>query len=258
MKKLLATILVIGVLIYAGWFLAVNYLYSVPILMYHHVDGANKSTDSPTVSKENFAKQMELIHKKGYNVISLDALVDATLNKKRLARNSVVITFDDGYKDNYTNAYPDLKKYNFPATIFIITGKIGQIEYVSWEDILEMSKNNISFGSHSRCHRYLPDLEEGEVKKSVVESKKDLEQKLNTEVKYFCYPLGGFSDRIIKIVQEAGYKGACTTNKGGNRFNTDTYSLKRIKMKDADIMSWNLWRKLCGFYYWFTREKAPY
>lgn len=258
MKKLLVTLLAIGVLIYAGWFFAVRYLYSVPILMYHHIDGANKNTDSPNVSKENFAKEMELIHKKGYNVISLDSLVDATLNKERLPRNSVVITFDDGYKDNYTNAYPALKKYSFPATMFIITGKIGQKEYVSWDDILEMSKNNISFGAHSRYHRYLPDLDEEEVRKSVVESKKDLEEKLGAEVKYFCYPLGGFSDRIIKIVREAGYKGACTTNKGDGKLNNSVFALKRIKMKDYDIVTWNLWRKLSGFYYWFIREKAPY
>jgi len=257
MKKLLIIFFTIGVLIFTGWFVGTRYLYSVPILVYHHVDGA-VATDSPTVSTAGFSKQMELIHQRGYNVITLDSLVNAAQNKTRLARNSVVITFDDGDKDNYLNAYPVLKKYNFPATIFIITQKVGQNDYISWEEMSEMMKNNISFGAHSRSHFYLPDLNEEGLQYEILGSKKDMEEKLKTEVKYFCYPIGGFSDRIMRVVQEAGYKGAFTTNRGKGRLNENLYALKRVKIGNTDTNPLRMWGKLSGFFNLFRSEKEPY
>jgi peptidoglycan/xylan/chitin deacetylase (PgdA/CDA1 family) len=257
MRKTLIAAVIIGVLVFAGWFIATEYLYVVPILVYHRVENISY-TDTPTVLAENFSKQMDLIHSKNYNVITLDELVEAIKTNRKLARNSVVITFDDGYENNYKFAYPALKKYNFPATIFIISRKIGQKDYLSWDEIRQMQQNNISFGAHSRTHPYLPAISSKQQKEEIAGSKEDIEQKLNTEVKYFCYPVGGFNREVISLVKQSGFKGACTTNKGKGWLNKNIYALKRIKMKDSDIKAFNLWRKLCGFYYWFVKEKAPY
>jgi peptidoglycan/xylan/chitin deacetylase (PgdA/CDA1 family) len=257
MRKTLIAAVIIGILAFAGWFVFTEYLYVVPILTYHHIDEETHK-DSPTVLVKNFQKQMEFIHDKGYNVITLDELVTATIEKRKLARNSVVITVDDGYRDNYAKAYPVFKKYNFPATIFIISRKIGQKDYLSWDEIRQMQQNNISFGAHSRTHPYLPAISSKQQKEEIAGSKEDIEQKLNTEVKYFCYPVGGFNREVISLVKQSGFKGACTTNKGKGWLNKNIYALKRIKMKDSDIKAFNLWRKLCGFYYWFIKEKAPH
>src|SRR3989338_1149868 len=141
MKKNIVLSVILGFLIFIGWLIFTEYLYVVPILTYHHIDDVIHS-ESPTVLEENFSKQMEFIHEKGYNVITLDELVEAIIKNIRLPRNSVVITIDDGYADNYIYAYPVLKKYNFPTTIFLISGKMGQEGYLSWDEILEMSQNN--------------------------------------------------------------------------------------------------------------------
>ena len=163
MKKLLIISIFIGVLIFATWFVFTEYLYVVPILVYHHVDDEIYK-DSPTVLRENFAQQMQFIHEKDYNVIALDELVDSIQGNYKLPRNSVVITFDDGYQDNYVHAFPILNKFNFPAIIFIATNKIDTKGFLTWDQIFVMQKNNISFGSHTRAHAYLPELEEKELK----------------------------------------------------------------------------------------------
>lgn len=257
MRKTLIAAVIIGVLVFAGWFVFTEHLYVVPILAYHHVDEVMHK-DSPTVFPENFLKQMEFIHDKGYNVITLDELVDAIIEKRKLPRNSVVITIDDGYKDNYVYAYPVFKKYNLPATIFIISGKIGQQDFLSWSQIKEMKQNNISFGAHTRSHAYLPDLKGEQLKAEISGSKKDIERELKSEIKNFCYPIGGFSEEIIQIVKQSGFVSACTTNRGKGRFNKNVYALKRIKMTDSDIAFVRIWGKLSGFYNLFREEKSPY
>ena len=96
--------------------------YTVPILTYHSFDYGRGTL---SITPENFEKQMRYLKDKGYNVIPLDELVAGIKNKKKFAHNTVVITIDDGYENNFTYAYPVLKKYGFPAIIFLITNQIG-------------------------------------------------------------------------------------------------------------------------------------
>lgn len=257
MKKTIIFAVILGILIFVGWFVFTEYLYVVPILTYHHIDEAMHK-DCPTVLTENFQEQMEYIHKKGYRVITLDELVEAIKSNRKLPRNSVVITIDDGYEDNYVNAFPIFKKYNFPATIFIITKKIGQDSYLSWDQVKEMNQEDIAFGGHTRTHAYLPEVKDNQLKDEILGSKKDIEERLNVEVEYFCYPIGGFSDKVIEVVKESGYKGACTTNRGNNRFNKDVYALQRIKISNSDTNAFKMWAKLSGFYNLLRSEKSPY
>ena len=257
MKKIIILSVFLGVLIFGVWFVSTEYLYVVPILKYHHIDEVIHK-DSPTVLVENFQNQMKYIHDKGYNVISLDELVQAINNDRKLPRNSVAITIDDGYDNNYSHAYPIFKKYNFPVTIFVISDWMGKEGYLSWEEILEMNKNNISFGAHTRTHAYLPELKDKELTYEIHGSKRYIETKLNAEVRYFCYPIGGFSDKIIQFVRAAGYKGACATNRGKGRFNKNIYALKRVKITNSDTNFFRMWGKLSGFYNLLRKEKAPY
>jgi len=231
--------------------------------MYHNI---GNEPGSFFVTPENFAKQMEYIKKNGYQVISLDELTRNIQAKIPLKRNGVVITFDDGYKDNFKYAYPVLKKHGFPATIFIITDFVGKgvaykgKQFASWEEIITMSKDGITFGSHTKTHfNFGGRMDEKEAREEITGSKKIIQDKLNLPVDYFCYPSGGFNDKTKELVKQAGYKGACSTNRGFVKFNRDVYELKRIKVTNSDASRFfSFWAKLSGYYNLFKKDKNPY
>jgi len=261
MKKifLVLSILCLG----SFYFFWLSPKYTVPILIYHEI-GYEKG--SFFVSPENFAKQMEYIKKNGYEVITLDELVKCTKDKKLLKKNKVVITFDDGYKDNFQYAYPILKGFGYPGTIFLISDFIGKKftgegkEFMSWDEVVAMSKNGISFGGHTKNHFYLGDVKDEAVSfDQIAGSKKAIEEKIGMPVDYFCYPSGGFNNRVKELVAQAGYKGACTTNRGFADFNQDVYELKRIKVTNADgNKPFSFWMKLSGYYNVLRKEKRGY
>ena len=255
-KKLfigLAIVLVISIVGYSY----VAQFYVVPILMYHHVDTVSHDGTN-NVLLNNFSRQMEFLHRLSYNVISLEELVKGIKANKKFPRNSIVITFDDGYKNNYLYAFPCLKKYNFPAIIFIPSDLIGQKNLLSWDEIRQMLKSNISFGGHSRTHRYLPEIKnKKELISEIAGCKKLLEVRLKQPVDYFCYPIGGFNEEIKRILKEAGYKAACTTNRGFDRLNRDLFELKRIKVTNSDANLIHFWVKLSGYYNLFRSCKNP-
>ncbi len=250
---LLGILLVLGIA-FSVW---LKQIYTVPIMMYHHVN-YSRSTEMDHVSPENFEKHMRFLKTHHYQVIGLDELVKTIQAGRPLPRKSVVISFDDGYQDNYQYAFKILKKYQFPAVLFVLTERLEKKGYLTWNELKEMAGQGIIIGSHSRNHDYLPELSFGKQKKEIKESKRILEEGLGITVEYFSYPLGGFSDTIKFMVRKAGYKASCTTNRGYDRFNKDLYELKRVRFSDKDNSNIILWFKLSG-YYNFSRElKNPY
>lgn len=232
--------------------------YVVPILNYHEVSLNGRQDNLLNVTAKNFETQMSFLKRHKYNVISLDELVSSITSKKPLPRNSVVLTFDDGNADNYEHAFPVLKKYGFPATIFIAVRLIGKKGFLTWEQIVEMEKGGITFGSHTLNHVYLPDLSQSKQKKEIYASKKILERRLGHSVNHFCYPKGGFSNEIKGFVRSAGYVSACTTNRGYDRFNRDVYELKRIRFANKYTMPIVFWAKLSGYYNLFRKPVSPF
>jgi len=230
--------------------------YEVPILMYHRF-GYDQST--LFVTPENFDRQMAYLKDKGYDVISLDELVEGIKDRKKFNHNTVAITIDDGYKDNFIYAYPVLKKYRFPATIFIIANYVDtRGNFIKWEDIKLMEKDNISFGGHTKNHAYLSSIKDKYILRyEIAGCKSIIESKLGAPIDYFCYPTGAFTEEVKEIVKEAGYKGACTTNKGFASQNSDVYELKRIKVTNSDTNKpLGFWAKLSGFYNFFRSKKT--
>ncbi len=232
--------------------------YVVPIVMYHNIEEKSDVEHLNGVGVFNFDRQMSFLKKHNYNVISLDQLVSAITKQEALAHNTVVLTFDDGYEDNYLRAFPILKKYGFPAIIFIIPEAIGTEGYLTWEQIKEMEEFGVSIGSHTLNGAYLPDLSESDQIKEIRNSKKFIERKLNHPIYNLCYPSGGFSDSVKEIVKKFGYKAACTTNRGYDRFNRDVYELNRIRFGDKDKSGVVIWGKLSGYYNLFRKSVNPY
>lgn len=263
MRKIPLILLLVIFLLGVFYFYWLTPRYAVPILTYHNIGYGRGGF---FVTPENFIKQMEYIKKNGYQVITLDELVRSIKDKKSLKRNKVVITLDDGYKDNFEYAYPVLKRFGFPATIFIITDLIGKgsmwkgKEFLNWDEVIAMSKDKISFGGHTKTHFYLGFIKDEKAAfEEVAGSKKAIEQKIGMPADYFCYPGGGFNEKAKALVAQAGYKGACTTNRGFADFNSDVYELKRIKVTNSDMTKpLSFWVKLSGYYNILRKEKKPY
>jgi len=185
MSKFKKVIIPFLILVFLSGFLIVRFIqeqYVVPILMYHSIVHVAAPQSRLSVSVEAFERQMHFLKEHHYNVIPLEELGNLIREKKRIPPKSVALTFDDGYKDNYSLAFPILKKYNFPATFFIIIKEVGRAanDRLSWEEILLMQGSGlITFGSHCLGPEPLVNLkEEQQIKKEIFESKKILEEKL--------------------------------------------------------------------------------
>lgn len=206
--------------------------YRVPILTYHYIGGnpnpKDRRRDALSVSPDIFEQQVAYLVKEGYTTISLDTLAAAMEGKASLPSNPIVLTFDDGYIDFYLNAYPILKKYHLNATVFIPTGLVGQPSYMTWDQIVQIHRDGwIQFEAHGVTHRDLTIVPAEEREFELVQSKKDLEQRLGTIVNWVAYPYGKFNALVLKEAQRAGYVGALTTMSGVYHSTDNLYVLKR-------------------------------
>ena len=130
--------------------------YVVPILVYHEIKSVDPRDVLLNVTVRNFEAQMSYLKRHNYHVISLDELVASRGKGRAPAHHSIVLTFDGGYEDVYTRAFPVLKQYGFPATVFLVVRLVGKKGYLTWDQIKEMEKSGIIFGSHAITHAALP------------------------------------------------------------------------------------------------------
>ena len=240
--------------------------YQVPILTYHYFDDNTvidgKNLPLLFVSPAIFERQMRYLNENGYNVISLDELVEGIKSARRFSHKTVVITIDDGHKSVYTDAYPILKTYGFPATVFLSANIIGSSPaYLTWEQVKQMSRNNIFFESHTSNHVYIPNISDENVLWDEISGSKELIQKhTKIPVNYFCYPQGGITNDVVYLIKKAGYKGACATNRGTPG---SIYALNRISVRNSDPSvsfvnigrSIAFWAKLSGYYNAFRKAR---
>lgn len=205
----------------------------IPILTYHNFTKDEGSSYSINIIE--FEKQINYLATHNYSVISLSELLKG-LKNSQLPPKPVVITIDDGFKSTFTLAYPVLKKYNFPATLFIYTDFIEKNSYsLTWGEIKEMTENNLEIGSHTLSHCNLLQYKENEnyenylarIKKEIFLSKEILESKIGGKVKFFAYPYGVYSPTIKNLVIQADYEGILKVNSMNNTLNTDPFSLNR-------------------------------
>ena len=256
MKKLSIFLLVV-LLLFGSFWVYLNQNYATPILMYHSLDKAKVKTYA-AVDPVVFRQQMEFIKAGGYRVISLVEYCRLLKVGKSIPQNLVVITFDDGYKDNL-KAIEVLKELGYPVTIFVIAKEIGRDGFLSREDIVSFLADEeirVNIGSHTLTHAYLPDQERLAMKREISQSKSLLEENFSQDVETFSYPIGGFTKEALSDVEKAGYLCACATNRGFSR-KLNRFALRRIKITNRDL-GFKLWAKLSGFYNSFRKLKKPY
>jgi len=196
---------------------------------------------------------MDLIARHHYKVMPLEDIVEALSQNKPILRKTIAISFDDGFEDIYENAFSILKYYHFPATIFMASSFIGTKGYLTLGQLKEMQKYGIDVASHTRTHFYLPEANQEELRKEIFGSKVDLENKLGTVINLFCYPAGGRNVAIMGLVKNAGYMGACVSNKAGPINKSNLFEIRRIKMGEDSDSPFIMWAKLSGFYNLFRK-----
>lgn len=207
---------------------------TVPVLCYHKF--SKTISDRMTVREKDFEKQMRFLHENGYRVISLDQLFGFLDFKDQIPNKSVVITIDDGWRSTYDIAYPILKRYNYPATLFVYTNLItGNSKTLSWDLIRAMYANGIDMQCHTKTHRSLHWKREEEsfrqyfdaVQTELNESTRVLKKQLNKDVRYLAYPYGDTTNLVIGVLKKQGFKAAFTVKRGTNPFFGDRYRLDR-------------------------------
>lgn len=194
------------------------------ILTYHHIgecpDGQEASR-SLWVGRELFRAHLQWLSNYGWKGVTLDNIFDGITGQRPLPRRWVAITFDDGFRDNYLYAMPVLRDCGFPATVFMITGKLQNgdpggnwDDYVSADEVLEMRSSGIEIGSHTRTHPRLTSMDNNGVRAELVSSRDNLLAITGEVPRWLSYPYGNFSPRIAEIARQAGYSGAVSTIRG--------------------------------------------
>jgi len=182
------------------------------VLMYHSVaEGDNPLSISP----EKFEKQIKYLKENNFKFLTIQDLEDIN----NIPNKSVLITFDDGYKDNFITAIPILKKYGASSIFFIVTGLIGEtnkgLKMMSWEEIKKISSDILfEVGAHTITHRKLHKLSIEEIQNEIVQSKITLEEKLGKSIGVFAYPYGRYSQSVLDTVKKNNFKFAFSTKPG--------------------------------------------
>jgi len=236
----------------------------IPVLVYHSVDDSGSVI---SISPGDFKGHMRYLKDNGYRSISLIEYVGYLRKGWKPRDKLVVITFDDGFMNNYTEAFPVLRMHGFTATIFITTDYVGKtcawmkddsipgLPMMSWSEIREMRASGIDFEAHTCSHPHLTELSVKDIRDELVKSKSILEDKIDREIDFFGHPYGDTDCRSQQVARECGYKAAFGYT--GFRLNdsqTNLYDLKRLGTAHFRSV-WDLRAGLLGTYHWYIKIK---
>lgn len=253
-------------MIYEG--ISANKQVRVPILYYHQV--AENISPRLGVTPDVFRAQIDYLSRNKYRSIGFEDLVDNLEGGHTLPHRPIIITFDDGYLNTFTRAYPILKKAGFTATTFLVSGFIGGESFweggqeqraplMTRENILAMAADGFPFGGHTRTHKDLVSLRPEEAKGEIESGKKDLENLLQKPIYSFAYPYGNFNDQIIGLVKACGFKAARTVHTDNTHKLEDLHQLRCVKI-NGQTPAWKFKYYLTRFYHldirWQEWKKA--
>jgi len=216
----------------------------VPILMYHSISQhASSKFAQFAVSPGTFARQMEYLYQKAYHTLTVTQFIGIVQRGEVLPERPIILTFDDGFADFFTDALPVLRQYGFVATLYVATGFVnatsrwlereGEADrpMLSWDQLTEISRHGIECGAHSHTHPQLDTLPLFQAQEEIVMSKAILERHLEQKIVSFAYPFGYYTAKIKKFVQMSGYLSACAVKHAMSSEDTDPFALTRFIIK---------------------------
>jgi peptidoglycan/xylan/chitin deacetylase (PgdA/CDA1 family) len=206
--------------------------------MYHSVDDGGSVVST---SRDAFARQMQWLHDQAFNIMPLSSLAQCLVDREPLPARSAVITFDDGFENVYSAAFPILAKHGFCATVFLVTGFCGKnndwpgqpsivprLPLLTWPQVREMSRLNIAFGSHTITHPRLDRISSLDAEREIVESRTEIEQQLGQSAPVFAHPYGRSSRSSLDLVRRS-YRAAAGTHLGMVKSASDVFEIERVE-----------------------------
>lgn len=206
----------------------------LPILMYHYVEIVTDQKDtirkSLDILPSTFDSQVKTLQDAGYTFLTTSQIPDILDGKLPLPQKPIILTFDDGYRDFYTDAYPILKKYHVPATAYIVPGFLDKPNYMFKTQLDEINRDGlVEIAAHTVHHAYLKGMSTERAQKEITDSKTMLEAQIDKPVVSFAYPYGAFDLDIAQLVQEAGFTNATSTLPGVELDGKNTYFIFRLR-----------------------------
>lgn len=211
-----------------------SYCYEIPVLLYHRI---GYTTGGLTVSPEQFASDLCWLNNMGYHSITLEQFTGFILDRPaaNLPEKSVLITFDDGYLDNYENAFPILQQYSMVGTFFIITGLLWDYpDRMKPQHIIEMVQQGMSFGSHTVSHQALAEMSPEDIRRELMESQETLESITGQTIDVIAYPRGSYNQTVINIAKELRYTVGLTVRSGRCYPDSPDFEVRRIPVFGYD------------------------
>jgi peptidoglycan/xylan/chitin deacetylase (PgdA/CDA1 family) len=209
----------------------------VPILMYHYISEPPADADvyrrDLSVTPENFEAQLAWLRSQGYQTIKLSDLVYHMTLGWPLPDKPVILTFDDGYRDNYTQALPLLRKYGYVGTFFLVTKPIddGDPAYLTWDMVKEMHRAGMDIEPHGYRHYDLRDKDIDFLVYEIVGAKEAIEARTGETARFFSYPSGSYDDQTVAVLKSAYFWAAVTTAQGATHTSDSLFELTRIRMR---------------------------
>jgi peptidoglycan/xylan/chitin deacetylase (PgdA/CDA1 family)/GT2 family glycosyltransferase len=223
-------------------------MYRTPILMYHAFGAPDEKPSRFIIPARRFAQQMAWLKRMNYRVLSLEEFLHAQREHRLPLARSVVITIDDGYADIYQLAYPILQRYRFPATVFVVSERVGSTNQwdqtgvlagrplLAWSDLKQMACSGIQIGAHTRTHPHLKTLSREQAQTEIAGSREDAERELGLPVRTFAYPYGEYDATSQAVVEQADFSGSCGVRAGLNAAATSPYTLQRVEIRGTDSL----------------------
>lgn len=222
---------------------------AVPILMYHKVGhpGSSPRDAFLNIPREAFRRQMQALARLGYQGRTFAEVADAHASGRRLPRRTCVITFDDGYRCVGESAAPLLAEFGWPATVFVVSDCAGatnawdrplgnpELPLMGWEELQQLLGRGWEIGGHTRTHRHLGALDDGEAYQEIADGKAEAEAQIGVPMQTFCYPFGHLNARTPELVRRAGFRAACTTRSGLACMANDPFLQPRVKVYHPSV-----------------------
>ena len=225
----------------------------IPVILYHRI-GTDEDCKRPGVSCtsiHHFSAHINFLCKAGYYFASLDEIVRYVKKESSLPQRTIVLTFDDGFRDNYEYAFPILKKTGTKATLFVNTDFVGKeltggeafgaviperknavYHFLSWNEIEEMNAYGIDFEPHTHTHVNLIAFDRHEVEQEIILAKTIIEERLGKKANHFSYPYGRYNDKVVEIVRGLGFHSAWAVKACNVKEGMDLFILPRKKAGD--------------------------
>lgn len=236
-----------------------------PILMYHRI--GHRPGDKNTVSPERFELQLQYLEDHKFTTFTLSDWYQKVHNGVKIPEKSVILTFDDGYRDNWELAMPLLLRYGCTATVFMISSLVGKtnlwekkelrqgVKMMEAEHLREWTRGGMEVGSHGVAHCRVTTFNEEELKKETLHSKQILEEITGEKVNFFCYPNGSFNEIVVKVLQEMGYWGSVAIYENAS-WNEPVkwFALPRIRVTNSDEPGIFRW-KVSKYHSWIGKSR---